>query len=68
MKAKWRDGSYRKRLSNGSHTEDRRRKIAAAIKLKWEDPVYRNRTVHGIRKVCEGSLWILGVGGGFVQE
>eukprot|EP00967_Tisochrysis_lutea_P128934 scaffold221232_cov31-Tisochrysis_lutea.AAC.2 len=52
MKAKWRDGEYRARLTtNGSHTEERRQKIAEAIRRKWQDPEYRNKTVKGIRKV-----------------
>jgi hypothetical protein len=63
MKEKWRDKEYRKRHSylNG-HSEERRRKIAAAIKLKWEDPEYRNRTVSAIRKVRQQRVGGAGTG------
>jgi len=52
MKAKWQDGSFRKRNTvNGSHTPERRAKIAASVKRKWaEDGEYRNRTVEAIRR------------------
>ena len=36
-------------MINGSHSEERRAKIAASIKAKWQDPSYRERTLEGIR-------------------
>ena len=51
MKAKWQDGAFRSRtMVNGSHTPERRAKIAEAVRRKWAtDKDYRNRTVTAIR-------------------
>ena len=51
MRAKWAEGAYRARVCvNGSHSPERRAKIAASIKAKWADPTYREKATAGIRK------------------
>lgn len=35
---------------NGSHSAERRAKIAASIRAKWEDPEYRKKATQGIRR------------------
>ena len=51
MRAKWADGSYRARVTrNGSHSPERRARIAEAIRAKWADPDYRARALEGIRR------------------
>ena len=52
MKAKWQDGAFRQRNTvNGSHSPERRAKIAESVKRKWAlDLDYRNRTVEAIRR------------------